>query len=139
MSLQSNWTWFLLALVPAVASQIVRMGQTDPVAWAACDYAGRLGTLAVLAAIPTARRVAFARETLEVSWSELVIWVVCLLAFELIISWSIAWIIDWVIRGTQLAVDFRPAIGCTPWMSPSALRWLPTKKKSCSGVARVQC
>jgi uncharacterized protein len=102
MSLQSNWTWFLLALVPAVASQIVRMGQTDPVAWAACDYAGRLGTLAVLAAIPAARNVAFARETREVSWSELAIWVACLLAFELIIGRSVAWIIDALIPGTQL-------------------------------------
>jgi hypothetical protein len=55
MSVRSNWIWFLLALVPAVASQVVRMGQTDPVAWVACDYAGRLGTLAVLAVIPAAR------------------------------------------------------------------------------------
>jgi hypothetical protein len=107
MSLQSNWTWFLLALVPAVASQIVRMGQTDPVAWAACDYAGRLGTLAVLAAIPAARNVAFARETRKVSWSELAIWVACLLAFELIVSRSMAWIIDAVIPGTQLTASFR--------------------------------
>jgi membrane protease YdiL (CAAX protease family) len=102
MSLQSNWTWFLLALVPAVASQIVRMGQTDPVAWAACDYAGRLATLAVLATIPAARNVAFARETREVSWSELAVWVACLLAFELIIARSIAWIIDAVIPRTRL-------------------------------------
>jgi membrane protease YdiL (CAAX protease family) len=112
MSVQSNWTWFLLALVPAVASQIVRMGQTDPVAWIACDYAGRLGTLAVLAAIPTARSVAFARETREVSWPELAIWVVCLLAFELIIARSIAWIIDAVIPGTRLTA----ASGPTDWL-----------------------
>jgi hypothetical protein len=92
MSVQSNWTWFLLALVPAIASQIVRMGQKDPTAWIAFDYAGRLGTLAVLAAIPAARSVAFARETREVGCSELAIWVACLLAFELIVGRSVAWI-----------------------------------------------
>jgi membrane protease YdiL (CAAX protease family) len=107
MSVQSNWTWFLLALVPAVASQIVRMGQTDPVAWIACDYAGRLGTLVILALIPAARSVAFARETREVSWSELAIWVVCLLAFELIIGRSMAWIIDALIPGTRLTMASR--------------------------------
>ena len=102
MSVRSNWTWFLLALAPAVASQVVRMGQTDPVAWVACDYAGRLGTLAVLAVIPAARSVAFARGTREVGWSELIMWIAGLLAFELIIARSIAWMIDAVIPGTQL-------------------------------------
>ncbi len=109
ISPQSNWTWFLLALVPVVASQIVRMAQTDPVAWIACDYAGRLATLAVLAIIPTVRGVAFARETLEVGWSELVVWIVCLLAFELIIGRSIAWIIDTVIPGTRLTATSHPS------------------------------
>jgi hypothetical protein len=78
------------------------MGQTDPVAWVACDYAGRLGTLAVLVVIPAARSVAFARGTREVGWFELVIWVAGLLAFELIIARSIAWMVDAVIPGTRL-------------------------------------
>ena len=102
MSVRSDWIWFLLALAPAVASQVVRMRQTDPVAWVACDYAGRLGTLAVLAVIPAARSVAFARGTREVGWSELIMWIAGLLAFELIIARSIAWMIDAVIPGTQL-------------------------------------
>jgi uncharacterized protein len=108
MSVQSNWTWFLLALVPAVASQIVRMGQTDPLAWLAWDYAGRLGTLVVLAVIPAARSVAFAREARTVRWSELAIWVACLLAFELIIGRSIASIIDAAIPGTRLTEASSP-------------------------------
>jgi membrane protease YdiL (CAAX protease family) len=112
MSVRSNWTWFLLASVPAIVSQIVRMGQTDPVAWIACDYAGRLGTLAVLAVVPAARSVAFARETMKVSWSELAIWVACLLAFELIIGRSIVWIIDAVIPGTRLTT----ASGLPDWL-----------------------
>jgi hypothetical protein len=102
MSVRSNWIWFSLALVPAVASQVVRMGQTDPVAWVASDYAGRLGTLAVLAVSPAARSVAFARGTREVGWSELAIWLAGLLAFELIIARSTAWMIDAVIPGTRL-------------------------------------
>ena len=123
----------MLALVPAVASQIVRMGQADPVAWAACDYAGRLGTLAVLAAVPAARNVAFARETREVGWSELAIWVASLLAFELIISRSIARIIDEAIPGTQLtrassfpywlhAVDVTFGIALVAWQEEVLFR-----------------
>src|SRR5712672_1907068 len=44
--------WFMAALIPMVASQVVRLQQLDPAAWIAWDYAGRLGALAVLAAIP---------------------------------------------------------------------------------------
>src|SRR3974390_3409373 len=97
---QSDWIWFILALVPALVSQAARLGQTDPVAWIACDYAGRIGTLAVLAIVPAARTVAFAREALEVRWSELAIWVACLLGFELIVGRTTAWIIDVLIPGT---------------------------------------
>lgn len=45
-----------------VASQLVRLGQTEASAWLLWDYAGRLAALAVLAAIPSARRIAFQRE-----------------------------------------------------------------------------
>jgi CAAX protease family protein len=108
MSVQSNWTWFLLALAPAVASQVVRMGQTDPLAWLAWDYAGRLGTLIVLAVLPAARIVAFAREERRVSWLELAIWVACLLAFELIIGRSITSVIDAAIPETRLTAGSSP-------------------------------
>jgi uncharacterized protein len=108
MSVHSSWTWFLLALVPAIASQIARMGQTDPLAWFAWDYAGRLWTLVVLVAIPAARSVAFARETLTVRWSVLAIWVACLLAFELIIGRSMTSFIDAVIPGTRLTAASTP-------------------------------
>jgi hypothetical protein len=80
----------------------MRMQQTDPVAWLAFDYAGRLGSLAVLAAIPAARIVAFRREALEIAWLELTIWAVGLLAFELIIGQAMAWIINLLIPGTWL-------------------------------------
>jgi hypothetical protein len=97
-----NRIWFALALAPAVLSQIVRMQQIDPVAWLACDYAGRLGSLAVLAVIPAARMVAFRREAIEIAWFELAIWAAGLLAFELIIGQSTSWIINMLIPGTWL-------------------------------------
>jgi hypothetical protein len=102
ISAQSDWVWFLFALVPAVVAQIIRTQLSDPGAWIACDYAGRVGTLAILAMVPAARSVAFAREALAVTRFELVIWVACLLAFELIIARSIAWVIDVMTPGTRL-------------------------------------
>jgi hypothetical protein len=50
--------WFVAALVPIMASQIVRLEQSDPATWILWDYAGRIGALAVLGAIPSARTVA---------------------------------------------------------------------------------
>jgi CAAX protease family protein len=102
VSAPSNWIWFGLALAPAIVSQIVRVPQTDPVAWLACDYAGRLGSLAVLAVIPTARMVAFRREALEIPCFELAIWIVGLLAFELIIGQSMSWVVNVMFPGTWL-------------------------------------
>jgi hypothetical protein len=40
--------WFVLALVPMVMSQIVRLHQHDSGTWIFSDYLGRLGGLAVL-------------------------------------------------------------------------------------------
>jgi hypothetical protein len=45
--------WFVAALVPLVMSQIVRLEQSDPATWISWDYAGRIGALAVLGAIPS--------------------------------------------------------------------------------------
>lgn len=57
--------WLATALVPMVASQFMRLAQTDAMAWLFWDYAGRLGALAVLMAIPSARLVAFQHEELR--------------------------------------------------------------------------
>lgn len=51
--------WFVAALAVMVASQLVRLFQTEPLAWIFCDYAGRVGALLVLVAVPRARVVAF--------------------------------------------------------------------------------
>ena len=67
--------WFIAALLPMVASQLVRLQQTEPAAWIACDYAGRIGALAVLAIIPAARAIAFQKSRLAISWWEVAAWI----------------------------------------------------------------
>jgi membrane protease YdiL (CAAX protease family) len=85
-----------------VASQIVRLHQTDATAWIATDYAGRIGALAVLAAIPAARAVAYRREALRIGWLELVIWVAALVAFYRFPCDDVRILIDKVLPGTKL-------------------------------------
>jgi hypothetical protein len=67
--------WFTAALVPMVASQIVRLHQHDPGTWIFWDYAGRLGGLSILAAIPSARAVAFRWERLRMALWKVVLWI----------------------------------------------------------------
>jgi uncharacterized protein len=65
--------WFVAALVPMVASQVLRLHQHDPGGWLFWDYAGRLAGLAVLAA--TAWPAAFRREKLRMPWVQMPLWV----------------------------------------------------------------
>ena len=78
----STPVWFVAALIPMVASQLIRLQQSDPAAWIFWDYAGRLGALAVLGAIPSAREVAFRRERLRITGVEIAIWVIGIVAFD---------------------------------------------------------
>jgi hypothetical protein len=57
------------AFIPMVASQVLRLLQHDPGGWLFWDYAGRLGGLAVLAAL--ARPVAFRRDKLRMPWMQI--------------------------------------------------------------------
>jgi len=80
--------WFVAALIPMVASQILRLQQSDPTTWIFWDYAGRLGTLAMLAAIPSIRTVAFRWEKLQISLWEASLWIVGLvLADHYLAGW----------------------------------------------------
>jgi hypothetical protein len=67
--------WFAAALIPMAVSQVVRLHQHDPGAWIFWDYAGRLAGLAMLVAIPSARVVAFRRETLRMAVWKLPLWI----------------------------------------------------------------
>jgi len=68
--------WFVVVFVPMVLSQIIRLHQTSAVSWLICDYAGRIGALLLLAAIPAARVVAFRRRPLLISWWETMLWII---------------------------------------------------------------
>jgi hypothetical protein len=80
--------WFVAALIPMVASQILRLQQSDPTTWIFWDYAGRLGTLAMLAVIPSIRTVAFRWEKLQISLWKASSWIVGLvLADHYLAGW----------------------------------------------------
>ena len=68
--------WFAATLFPMVASQIIRLQQPDAASWIFWDYAGRLGALAVLISIPSARTVAFRWEHLRIARWEAVSWII---------------------------------------------------------------
>jgi membrane protease YdiL (CAAX protease family) len=74
--------WFVATLFPMVASQILRLQQNDPATWIFWDYAGRLGALAVLIAIPSARTVAFRRQSFCMMYWQAVLWIVCLVLVD---------------------------------------------------------
>jgi membrane protease YdiL (CAAX protease family) len=58
-----------------VASQLIRLQQSDPATWIFWDYTGRVGALVVLGAIPSARKVAFQQERLRIGYGEVVSWI----------------------------------------------------------------
>jgi membrane protease YdiL (CAAX protease family) len=67
--------WFGAALVPLVASQFIRLQQHQAASWLLWDYAGRIGALTILAAVPSVRVVAFRRSKRQVSFAEIAVWV----------------------------------------------------------------
>src|SRR5260370_12683490 len=67
--------WFVASLIPMVASQMLRLQQSDPAIWIFWDYAGRLGPLAMLAAIPSIRTIAFRWEKLQIALWEAALWI----------------------------------------------------------------
>ena len=74
--------WFVAALIPMVTSQILRLQQSDPATWIFWDYAGRLGGLTVLSAIPSARIVAFQWERLRIALWEAIAWIIGIVLFD---------------------------------------------------------
>ena len=70
--------WFAAALIPMIASQIVRLHQSQAANWIFWDYAGRIGALAILAAIPAARAVAFRWDKRQMSLWEVTLWILAI-------------------------------------------------------------
>ena len=77
--------WFVAAFIPMVASQVLRLHQHDPGGWLFWDYAGRLGALAVLAAL--AWPVAFRREKLRMPWIQIPLWVLGIVLADHYLDW----------------------------------------------------
>lgn len=67
--------WFVAALAPMGASQIMRLYQHDPGTWIFWDYAGRFGGLAMLVIIPSARAVAFRPVRLRMGLWKVALWI----------------------------------------------------------------
>ena len=74
--------WLVAALLPMVASQIVRLHQYDPGPWVFWDYAGRLTALATLAALPAARAIAFRSDKCQMSLWQIPVWIVGICSAE---------------------------------------------------------
>jgi membrane protease YdiL (CAAX protease family) len=79
--------WFYAALVPLVASQLIRLQQHQAASWLVWDYAGRIGALTILAAVPSARAVAFRRSKRQVSLAEITLWIVGISLLERESQW----------------------------------------------------
>jgi CAAX protease family protein len=99
--------WFAGALVPMVASQVLRLHQPDPSAWLFWDYAGRLGGLAVLAV--TAPAIAFGREKLRMSYWHVTLWIAAIVLTDHYLAGWIRTTINGVLPGTVLGAYPQPS------------------------------
>ncbi|MBR1124438.1 CPBP family intramembrane metalloprotease [Bradyrhizobium lablabi] len=79
--------WLAVAFIPLFGSQVIRLHQDYATSWLAWDYAGRIVTLAVLAAIPAARSVAFRREQCRISLLEIGAWIAGILLLYRLCQW----------------------------------------------------
>jgi hypothetical protein len=129
--------WFGSALVPMVVSQIIRLQQSDPSTWVCWDYAGRVGALAVLAAIPSAQAVAFQRERLSITYWEAGSWIVGIVLFD-------HYVCGWIRRTVNAALPATVLGGypdlhgyCTSSMRSLGWPLLPIARKSSSAAARA--
>jgi hypothetical protein len=129
--------WFPVAILPMVASQIIRLQQSDPAAWIFWDYAGRLSALAVLASIPLARKIAFRRERLQINLWHAAIWVVGIVLVD-------HYLCGWIRRTINSALP-TTVLGHYPephgWLRLLDLTFgialVATVRRSCSAAVRV--
>jgi uncharacterized protein len=79
--------WFAAALAPMLASQILRLHQHELSSWLLWDYAGRLASLTILAAIPSARAIAFRWDKRQIAFFEICLWIVGVSILERLSQW----------------------------------------------------
>src|SRR6516164_6165457 len=102
-------TWFVAALIPMIASQIVRLHEHDAASWILWDYAGRLGGLAVLATIPSARAVAFQWGKRRMPLWKITLWIVGIVMLDVYLGRWMSSIVNAAFPATVLGVYFRPS------------------------------
>jgi hypothetical protein len=100
--------WFGAVLIAMVTSQIVRLHQPDAGSWIFWDYAGRLTALAMLAAIPAARAVAFRWDKRQASLWEITLWTVGICFVDRLCQW-LTHFLDRAFPATVLGVYPRPS------------------------------
>ena len=83
-------------------------GPHSAAAWISWDYAGRLGGLAVLGAVPSARDVAFWRERFRITWRETAIRIVGIVLVDHYLCGWIRWTINSALRATVLGAYPKP-------------------------------
>lgn len=79
--------WFAVALVPLVASQVIRLHQHQAAGWLLWDYAGRITTLTILAVVPSARAAAFETSERRISLFEIGFWIIGISLLERLSQW----------------------------------------------------
>jgi membrane protease YdiL (CAAX protease family) len=82
----SLW-WFALALVPLVASQLIRLHQHSAAGWLVWDYAGRIAALVILAAFPAARAIAYRMEKRRITLVEAGVWIAGIVMLDRLGQW----------------------------------------------------
>src|SRR5262245_45374886 len=86
--------WFIAVFAPMIASQVIRLSQTTALSWLVCDWGGRLGALAVLWLVPTARTIAFTPGRRTIDPAEAVLLAIVLTGLYLIIDGPIQALIN---------------------------------------------
>ena len=90
------------ALAAMIASQIIRLHQTEAAWWLAADYVGRLLSLAILFLAPTTRAAAFKREGLLVSAWQAGLWLSGLVILNILVLYRLGFELDTAFPETRL-------------------------------------
>lgn len=96
------------ALAVMVASQVVRLQQSEPELWLAADYGGRLVALAILWLAPGARASAFKREQFAIGAGQAGLWLIGLALLDVFVLTRLRFSVDVMFSGLRFGVYAQP-------------------------------